>query len=78
MRSKNPEYCNSYEETNNILSRATGTDIKNNIFSDENEAKTVFEKLGFSIEVHKLDEVINDLASPSSLDIAPDEIVSLF
>lgn len=52
---------------NKQLISKTNKNFYENMFEDEKHVTKFFGKLGFSVEVHKFDEVLNDLSSPSKL-----------
>lgn len=56
------------------ISALTGKDIAGNRFETEEEARSFFEKLGFSIERHSFMEVYNDLSSPKRLKLSESQI----
>ncbi|HLM83931.1 MAG TPA: class I SAM-dependent methyltransferase [Candidatus Bathyarchaeia archaeon] len=65
----NPSYQNSTKK----ISKETGTDIRRNMFSDVADAKKFFEKLGFMVAAHNLQEVEKKLYSPGKLHITAKE-----
>jgi O-methyltransferase involved in polyketide biosynthesis len=48
----------------------TGRDIDNNRFQDAEEAQRFFERLGFSVERHSLQEAADQIASPARLNVS--------
>ena len=56
------------------ISELTGKDIVANRFETEEEARTFFENLGFSIERHSFMEVANELSSPSQLGLSGQQV----
>ena len=56
------------------LRRVSGKSIEGNLFDDVHHAICFFEDLGFTIERHSLLEVMDELASPAKLSIAPTDV----
>jgi len=56
---------------------ATGVNIEHNCFDSIGHAKDFFEKLGFSIEIHSLMEVCDELVSPNRLGQSREQVKNL-
>jgi O-methyltransferase involved in polyketide biosynthesis len=61
-------------EFNEHLSKATQTDIYGHSFDDEGQAIQFFEDMGFSVKRHNLNEVVDQLVSPSRLSFSDREV----
>ncbi|HEY1835479.1 MAG TPA: class I SAM-dependent methyltransferase [Candidatus Saccharimonadales bacterium] len=62
---------------NDRLSKTSGKDFNNTMFEDLNHAKRFFGELGFSLEVHELQDIATMLSSPAKLHLARDETARL-
>ncbi|HSX47108.1 MAG TPA: class I SAM-dependent methyltransferase [Patescibacteria group bacterium] len=56
------------------ISEVTGINVADNLFVDEAEARNYFEKFGFEVESHSFLEVLNELTSPSALNMDPEYV----
>ena len=62
---------------NKRIAELTSKNIDQNRFENEGQARAFFEKMGFSVERHGLNEVTSELFSPNRLNIASDEVESM-
>lgn len=60
-----------------MLEQETGRNIEQNHFATQAAARDFFEQLGFVIEPHPFSEVVDQLASPSRLNISSQAVESL-
>jgi len=68
---------NIKNHTNNIVS-VTNNNLLNNSFEDIKHIVDFFANLGFDMEFHEFDEVMDELVSPKQLDYSPDRLTALF
>jgi hypothetical protein len=59
------------------ISEITGVNVADNLFKDEEDAKHFFEDLGFDVESHSFLEVIDELTSPTKLDMPRDYVEAI-
>jgi len=59
------------------ISEITGVNVADNLFKDEDDAKRFFEDLGFDVESHSFLEAIDDLTSPTKLDMPRDYVEAI-
>jgi hypothetical protein len=59
------------------LAEATGKDIESNLFDNVEHAQAFFEGLGFAVEIHRLDEIANELASPAALGMSDEYVADI-
>jgi O-methyltransferase involved in polyketide biosynthesis len=56
-------------ERHNRIASSTGSDLESNLFADEDDLRTYFDKAGFRIEEYQYSNVIQDLSSPRLLNL---------
>ena len=57
-----------FKNMNKKLEKSTGAgNFSDNLFTSPEEAKEIYEKLGFSVEIHKYNEVRDQLVSPAKI-----------
>jgi O-methyltransferase involved in polyketide biosynthesis len=59
------------------ISEITGVNVSDNLFKDEDDAKRFFEDLGFKVESHSFLEEIDELTSPTKLDMQRDYVEAI-
>jgi hypothetical protein len=55
------------------LSKMVSRNTLDHVFSDKQEFAEFFDKIGFTTEFHKYDEVLSDLSSPNALSASENE-----
>jgi O-methyltransferase involved in polyketide biosynthesis len=56
-------------ERHNRIASSTGSDLEKNLFADEHDLRTYFDKAGFRIEEYQYSSIIQDLSSPRLLNL---------
>jgi O-methyltransferase involved in polyketide biosynthesis len=62
----------------NRIASSTGSNLESNLFADENDLQSFFEKAGFRIEEFQYSKVAQDLSSPRKLNLTQEDMSRAF
>jgi O-methyltransferase involved in polyketide biosynthesis len=65
-------------ERHNRIASSTGSDLESNLFADENDLRSYFDKAGFQIEEYQYSNMIQDLSSPRLLNLDQEDMKRAF
>jgi O-methyltransferase involved in polyketide biosynthesis len=65
-------------ERHNRIASSTGSDLESNLFADENDLRSYFDKAGFRIEEYQYSNMIQDLSSPRLLNLNQEDRERVF
>jgi hypothetical protein len=65
-------------ERHNRIRSSTGSDLESNLFADEDDLRSFFDKAGFRIEEYQYSNMIQDLYSPRLLNLNQEDMKRAF
>jgi O-methyltransferase involved in polyketide biosynthesis len=65
-------------ERHNRIASSTGSNLESNLFADENDLRSFFDKAGFQIEEYQYSNMTQDLSSPRLLNLNQEDMKRAF